>query len=387
MKLVQWFKDRGFDNVQSGIEQLKSELGIKIKEYPDTGLYVFNYCQIESPKTDPVVMECRGVILRDNFDIVCRPLERFFNLGEALNITSNFDITESVVYEKLDGSLCKVYHDGFSWQVATRGTAYAESENYTGEVFQDLMLKAFNCSGIEEFNYILNKSYIPEHYTLIFEYTSPNNRVVTPYKEDTMYLLAIVDNEFGADYTGTKLYNTIFETLSTKLNIKLPKTFSFTSDSDMKGFVNSLGGLQEGVVAHDIKNNIRVKVKADQYVAVHRLRGDSVPTPRRIMRLVVTNETDEYLAYFPEERERFTPYIQEYETLKYLILLAWEETEHIQDQKEFALAVKNKFFSFILFQAKRDNADPLHILSNLDINKKVKLFESYYTDSGCILAA
>jgi T4 RnlA family RNA ligase len=373
--LVTWFKEKGFSSVVEGKDSLTAELGIKVKEYPEHDLYVFNYCQIESPKTHPVVMECRGLILDNNFTPVCRPFDRFFNHGEALNVTENFDITSSIVYEKLDGSLVKLFFWNDKWRVATRGTAFAESENYTGEVFESLITKAFGVQYGKLDEKLKNIS-LPKDCTFIFEYTSPNNRVVTPYQEDKMYLLGARHNVRGNEFKSSALC-WAHEMQRVGLNVAKPKTFKFSSEEEMKQFVNSLDGLQEGVVAHDLKNDIRVKLKAEQYVAIHRLRGDSIPTPKRIMGLVVTNETEEYLAYFPEERDRFAPYMEEWTNIGHRIECVWLAAQLIQDQKEFALFVKENPFAFVLFKARAKKQEPLHVLNMLDINKKVKLLSHY----------
>lgn len=237
------------------------------------------------------------------------------------------------------------------------------------------MLRAFGCKTPEEFSKILDYHSIPQNWTLVFEYTSPNNRVVTPYSEDKMYLLGIRENNTGRDLFDT--VELVYRTIKDHLNIALPRTFEFSSPEDMREFVNSLDGLQEGVVAYDLENNLRVKVKADQYVAVHRLRGDSIPTPKRILGLVVTNETEEYLAYFPEERERFIPYMESFEELQSKILEIHNLSKGIKDQKEFALFVKDYVFSFVLFQARKNSEDPLHVLNTQDTARKIKLMESW----------
>jgi len=374
--LVSWFQENGFSDIKSGKELLTEELGIKVKEYPADDLYVFNYCQIESPKTHPVVMECRGLVLKNDFTPVCRPFDRFFNLGEALDITGRFDVSESIVYEKVDGSLVKLYFHNGEWCVGTRGTAFAESENYTGEYFKDLIAKAFGFDFVYNLNYSLQLMDLPKNLTFIFEYTSPNNRIVTPYKEDKMYLLGCRDTLTGEEFKSAALsWAQIMQKAG--LNVHLPKTYQFSSNEEMREFANSLGDLQEGFVAHDLKNNIRVKLKADQYVAIHRLRGECLPTPKRIMGLVVTNETEEYLAYFPEERDRFAPYMEEWTNIGHRIECVWLTAQLIQDQKEFALFVKENPFAFVLFQARAKKQEPLHVLNMLDINKKVKLLSHY----------
>jgi len=374
--LVAWFKENGYKSVSQGAPALTEELGIKVKEYPEHGLYVFNYCQIESPKTHPVVMECRGLILKNDFTPVCRPFDRFFNHGEALNVTGDFDIGSSHIYEKLDGSLVKMYFYDGKWRVATRGTAFAESENYTGDLFESLIVKAFGCDDIDDLDGKLKTIALATDCTYIFEYTSPNNRIVTPYTEDKMYLLGIRHNVRGNEFKSV-MHFWSYEMQEVGLNVELPKRYRFSSADEMREFVNSLGGLKEGVVAHDTKNDIRVKMKAEQYVAVHRLRGENVPTPKRIMELVVTNETEEYLAYFPEERERFAPYMSKWAAVQGEVDFIYKSHEHIKDQKEFALSVKDYPFSFILFQARAKKQTPQHVLVLTDANKKVKLLSTY----------
>lgn len=373
--LVKWFKENGYSTVEEGRAALADKLGIKVKAYEEYDVYVFNYCQIESPKTHPVVMECRGLILDNNFNPLCRPFDRFFNLGEALNITSDFDILESVVYEKVDGSLVKVWYDGDLWQVATRGTAYAESENYTGVCFQKLILNAFGCEDLFELDEKLSQCLSVDN-TYIFEYTSPENRVVTPYTDDKMYLLGI-RNKYTGDILTEALESTHKSLVNEGLNVHLPRVYKFSSAEDMRLFANNLEGLQEGFVAHDLKNNLQLKVKSETYVAVHRLRGECLPTPNKIMTLVVTNETEEYLVYFPEEVNRFLPYVDLWNTLNLEIERTYNKYKDIEDQKEFALAVKDFIYNFVMFQARSKGADVIHTLHSLDTNKKVKLLSQY----------
>lgn len=63
------------------IEELTKEFAIKVRQY-DEGLLVLNYDQIESPKSHPIVMECRALILDTDFNVVSRAFDRFFNIHE-----------------------------------------------------------------------------------------------------------------------------------------------------------------------------------------------------------------------------------------------------------------------------------------------------------------
>ena len=65
---------------EKGVEALKQEFSIIVKEAGD--LLVLNYNQIESPKTHPIVIECRSLILDKQYNVVSRSFDRFFNLQE-----------------------------------------------------------------------------------------------------------------------------------------------------------------------------------------------------------------------------------------------------------------------------------------------------------------
>lgn len=107
----QWLIDHNMD-----FSSLSHELGISVKDYGDR--VVLNYSQIESPKTHPVVRECRGAIMSKSGEVICRPFDRFYNLGEAPETQEHLDINRTIAVEKLDGSLIKLYHWNGSWELA-----------------------------------------------------------------------------------------------------------------------------------------------------------------------------------------------------------------------------------------------------------------------------
>jgi len=85
---------------------LTEQYGIKVRKYPEDNLVLLDYDQIESPKTHPIVVECRSLILAmDTLEVVSRKFDRFFNLGEAPELYQDFDFDRAVVMEKADGCL------------------------------------------------------------------------------------------------------------------------------------------------------------------------------------------------------------------------------------------------------------------------------------------
>jgi len=131
---------------KGGLEAVR-KLGIIVKEYGD--LLVLNYDQINSPKTNEVVVECRSLILErkegGDFQVVSRAFDRFFNVGEIQTENEDknvFSWKNAVAYEKLDGSLVKLYWYRDSWRFSTRGTAFADGKcQDSGKTYLDLILK------------------------------------------------------------------------------------------------------------------------------------------------------------------------------------------------------------------------------------------------------
>lgn len=338
-------------------------LNIKIKHYEAEGLYCLNYDQINSPKTDNLVRLCRGIIVDSDLNIVCRPFKRFFNYGEALEITQGFEFDTATVQEKADGSLVKVYFWNGLWRIATRGTAFAETQNYTGQMFSDMVLDAFECYSLEDFSETLNNEDLDKSKTYLFEFTSPDNRIVTRYKKSEMVYLGCVNNITGEENISSINFSCLFA--------RNAKQYSFNTFDNMLEVLRELPDLQEGYVCTD-GNGLKVKLKSPTYVAVHKIRGECIPTPKRIAELVVTGETDEYLTYFPEDRSLFEPYVEAYNLLLSNMADVYSSVSNIVDQKELALKIKDYIFSCYIFMARKQDKAPSKCFHESKVKTKIK---------------
>lgn len=355
---------------ENGVEALRNELAIIVKEVDN--LLVLNYNQIESPKTHPIVMECRSLILDKEFNVVSRSFDRFFNLGEAPEVSVEIDWMKAVCFEKVDGSLIKIYFDPYSmaWQVATRGTAYADSGvNGFDVTFRELVYKALDVEDHMEF-YELCDHNLDSEWTYIFEVTSAENRVVKKYDNYTLHYLASRHNqtgEYGDDYE---------KQAALSIGAVEIKEYRFASVSDCLETVKNLKDLDEGYVVY--QDGVPVaKIKSPAYLAVHCIRGEGL-SPKRIMQLVLLNEQDEYLAYFPEDEKFFSPYVEALQELTSDMQTVYDWFEAIEDQKEFALKVKDYPFSAVLFQARRDKEnDVVHKFHQQSESFKMKVLEGY----------
>lgn len=362
-------KEQGLSNFQA-FEQLTEQFAIKVKYYEDERIVLLDYHMIDSPKMHPVVIECRSLILLlDTFGVVSRKFDRFFNYGEALDYYHDFDLSRSVIMEKADGSLIGVYHHNGKWHISTRGMAFAEGEHVMGGTFREKVLEAFGLSE-EDFQSVF--SVFNKNLTFVFEYISPENRIVTKYEKPEMVLLSINDGKKEWDYE-TMYCNLMYYGVR---NIRKVKTYDASDMDEVVKLANSLPDLQEGFVIYDPVSNKRMKVKSSLYVVAHSIRGnDPLPTKKNLLRLLFTGELGEFCAYFPEWSEKALDIQREVDNAYRELAIAWDRYKHLESQKDFALGVKDVPYNGILFQARKMNKTVNESWNDWPVEKKISMFE------------
>lgn len=351
---------------QYSLAFLITEFSLSVNEWVDKDgqtLYVLNYDQIESPKNHPITNECRSLVVTyqdDEWVVVSRSFDRFFNYGETQD---SHDITKMVAYEKVDGSIVSLFNWKGDWLYRTRSMIMPTSSvNGWETTWKDLIEPVLLERGFKEYLHNPDMTYI-------FEVVGRENRVVTRYEEAAAYLLAVRVNQTG-HYTNPSFW---FPELR---GWKLPKSFTFETFSDCVTAAKELRDLNEGFVLYDNYGTPKIKVKNPAYVAAHHLRGEGL-NPKRIMQLVLMSEVEEYLSIFPEDTEHFEKYIKANSVLENSISTVWQYVKQFDDQKEFALLVKDFPFSGVLFQAKKTKEDPLHIFHHMNESFKIKVLTNY----------
>ena len=349
------------------LECLKEVLGIKFsinEKYPE--LVILNYDQINSPKFHPIVKECRSLVLgmdKEEFYVVSRSMERFFNVNE--DPSQEVDINSLRAVEKVDGSLVSLFYFKGEWLYRTRSMLMPEGMiNDTSVTWKELIEETIFNRGMQDFNLYTSHTYV-------FEVVSPENRVVTRYTDWDAYLLVEVDNDSGEYYSSDMDVYKYF-------GWKEPKEYHFDSEEHIKEIVEDLPDLKEGVVLYDEDNTPVLKLKSSAYLVCHRLRGETTPTKKRIMDLIFMNEQGEYLAIFPEDTRRFYPWMKAYSELQADYLYMKNQYMYIEDQKEFALAIKDSPVKDLLFYVRgRENLTLQDCFDRLFTTKKYKLVEEY----------
>lgn len=352
-----------------GLDALTSTLGITIKERDN--LLVLDYDQIESPKQHPVVKECRGLILeKDTHKVVFRCMDRFFNYREA--DTLSHDYTNAVYFDKVDGSLIKIFFYNNRWYIATRGTIIADNETPFGVTFEWLVYKALQLDA-NAFQESATK-YLNPKISYNFEITSIENRVVTRYEGYTLHYLSARDTETGEYVDEAEAASALGAVLLEPVN-------AGNSVEDVLSYVEKLPDLKEGLIAY-VDGKPICKFKSTKYVEVHHKRGNGISL-NGVRRLVIIGEDTEYLSYFPEELPLFEPYQIAYERLFKRLTAAWIALQDIEEQKDFALKANVFPFSSLLFSKRRDpEASFAALFNKLTEPAQFRLIDNYVEFQG-----
>lgn len=342
------------DYLRSGktLDQLKEELGIVSVPHPDDGRVILNYHQCESPKMDPIVKECRGLVLdrHDNWEVVARAFPRFFRYGEALEETSRFDWSIAQAQEKVDGSLILLYWYQGAWHLNTRGSFGAGKLPYQDITWREACFRLFRNDRLGQFN---------SNTTFVFELCSMGNKVVREYAKSKLYLLSAFNTDNGLEVPSESC-NFVAEVLE----VPRPKTYPVGTLDELVAWLSSNEVEEdfEGVVLRDV-NLMRLKLKNPRYDALHHLWDNgSLAHPSHLLPFILRGQSDYVIKKFPSVAPICEKMGKKLDELKQGMMVAWEGAKDKEVQKDFALAiVKATPLNSILFEARKRKKDPLEL--------------------------
>lgn len=237
---------------------------VRVSVHPTLPLRILNYteqCAYDRAWTD-VTRQCRGLIYHNETgEIVARPFPKFFNHGEPDAPELALD-EPAVVTDKLDGSLGILYPhlareapllieriDGFS--IATRGSFTSDQALHATALLHDRY-----------------GDWTPNPYlTYLYEVVYPANRIVVDYGDvDDLFLLAIIDPE-----TGETITDTSDDGIRGAYRWPGPHVETHPYRTLAEALTAEPRPNAEGLVVYLPARNARVKIKQDDYVALHRI--------------------------------------------------------------------------------------------------------------------
>ena len=304
------------------------------------GLTLFKYSQFDSDLSRQIVKECRGIILdiEDNFNIVCQPFTKFFNYGEPN--AAEIDWSSARVQDKIDGSLIKVWKwkRKNMWVISTNGVinAYDVKTTSISEIYIDADINTtFGDLFYNKFIEYSSFASLNPDYIYMFELVSPYTQIVVKYPEVDIYHLGTRNNktqkEVDMDIGVKKPTSYPLHSLDAVLKAAEALNHNNTNEIDKEGFV---------VVD---KYWHRVKIKSPLYLQSFYLKGNKL-TFKRCLDIYMANEMDEYLSYFPEQREAFDTLQETITAVEELMTRGWvwiSNTCNLENRKEFFFRVAN----------------------------------------------
>ena len=334
------------------LEDLAAEIGIKANRHESLPLVILNYDQLDSPKTHPIVRECRGLTLEvGTWNVVAKSFNRFFNWGEVADEMPLFDFSDFIVQSKEDGSLVLIYYcrQARRWMANTRGSFAQDLLPFQTFTWQEGFAKALG-TPIQQLD-------LDPEFTYVCEFCSPWNKVVRRYEHPVMFLLTAFHEDHEVHWTtlGRIAMNTPFQR---------PKMYEFRTVEEIQEFLRKQAETDptfEGVVIRDGHGH-RWKIKSATYLGLHRLGSNKecLFNPSNLLPFIMAGESDELLTYFPEVREHYEKLKAQVDEHFAKLEVIWATHKGVHEQKDFALAIKGLTpFTGLLFNMRKLGATDL----------------------------
>jgi len=269
---------------------------------------------------DEYTIMARGLVVHDDGRIVARPFPKFFNLGERPETQPKaLPAHTPELAKKYDGSLIISFWNPEEnrWQAVTRGSWDNVQTRYANPWVQSHAEK------------------LDRTHTYMFELVAPWNRIVVAYPEEKMILLGIIHTETGLDHP----YATVRE-IGLELSFEaIHSEVRPISSVDL----SAKGTNEEGFVAR-FENGLRVKIKYDEYVLLHKtLTGLTV---KQIWESLST-KTPLDLSLVPDEfmnwyRVKKQTLLDQYSSIEERAKKIFAATPKMSDRKGYAMHFKSQ---------------------------------------------
>jgi RNA ligase len=247
-----------------------------------------------------VLRECRGLTFRtDTGEIAVRKFQKFFNVNERDETQAgSIDWSKDhVILEKLDGSMLTPYlasNGVLEWHTKMGRTDVAlpvEEFVLKNKVFEDFA-----------------RHQITHGRTPIFEWCSPQQKIVIDYPHDQLILTAIRENWSGTYYPYAEM-----ETTAEEWDIPVVKALGQVSDHHTFLRDAALLDDMEGYVVR-FDDGYMVKVKGDWYRQMHATK-EALQHEKDVWAMILGDNIDDVKAVMDEaDRERVDRFIRVFET-------------------------------------------------------------------------
>ena len=219
---------------------------------------------------------------------------------------------EIVAEEFVEGTMINVFWDpkiglSGSWEIATRNTVGADTKFYkspNSKTFRTMFLEATSANNLilENLNPNFCYSFVLQH---------PENRIVVPFKEQKLYLIAIyyIDDLIS---DNIKIISVNIEDVKkydwNGANIHFPKIYEFDNYTELINKYASMNTPYDtvGVVLRNKITGERAKIRNPVYEQVKNLRGNQPKLQYQYLSLRKEGRVKDFLTFYPENKNEFS---------------------------------------------------------------------------------
>lgn len=378
------------------------KFGVDVKREDD--LFLFKYDMLAARWSFAITHECRGVILRNTngvWKFVCRPFDKFFNQTEPYctiveEPTFNSNCPQLSFVEKADGSMINLWFDDVkdTWRASTGGTitpgnAGDYDVKFDALFFQTLGLVAEQLKSVQS---------LDKGSTHIHELCCEENRIVTKYPENKVFLLGVRNNEHGTYMDVNAQEEILLEIMEKGGKSTLPYRINFAyidvkTLEQARAYVEAqstnfkdFGEYPEGFIVYDGFKPL-CKMKNMRYLQLHAFSGGDIGhTRNKVIEAFFTGTLDDYYMMLTERMKEFAESLKDKVVEQYKKMSAVSEHfvgKTFETQKDYALTVQKyvdkPFHAFFFSQKERIlDADDLQDIFRVWISKNYGKFEDYW---------
>ena len=234
------------------------------------------------------------------------------------SFVKKYNEKDCVAQEYIEGTMINLFYDATAkdntgdWQISTKSAVGADvgfsiHKNKKICTFRNMFLDI--CNEVSLDFEVLNKNYC---YSFVMQH--PNNVIVSPIKDKSLYLISIyeIDNDKKCvtELSSNDMQN-YFTTLH--INVKFPQEYDVPSYLTIKNKWASFNTPYtcQGIVIKHTESGERTKIRNPNFEYVKRLRGNQPKLLFRYLQLRQTKTLTKYLQYFPNEKEAFDIFRQQ----------------------------------------------------------------------------
>jgi DNA-binding transcriptional regulator YiaG len=252
------------------IEEISDDFLVSEREHPNLGNVVLVVPSKGKHLWELDEIHLRSLLCRPDGEVICSGFPKFMNYGERqdLDAVTTRGIIEGRAHfaEKMDGSLIiRTVVDGHV-SFRTRGS------HHLGD-FEDPVMRLVT----DNYPRLLDPDYFPSNdirNSLLFEYTSPENKIVVDYDEPA---LTVLGSMFWRDGQTPRFKSepSMVNYIGRVSGVNTPRFFQLPNNID--GLIQAVSGWSnlEGVVVwvREPDGSMHLaKIKAAEYIRIHALK-------------------------------------------------------------------------------------------------------------------